>query len=307
MNFYLKKIICVMIILFISIPASAVEFSGYLDIIASDRQGGGNSTFSTSEFELDVKHKFNDKYSVVGELTVSGGGTTAIEEAYILYNHNNLLNFKAGAIGIPLGAEAFDAPDMLTTSHSLLWNYLTAWSNGALAFGKINDIFDYNLWMTNGFGANPPAASSDDNNNAKNYGGRLGISPVKDLTAGVSYTAAKENVSDTRDKLLDIDFKYVFKSLTILAEYMYRKNISADNTKYKGYMGTLSYPLSSKFTGTVRYSSVKIAQNPRVKEFTANLSTSLISNVCLLLEYRLNREAPSVKNNQMSIECVAKF
>jgi len=143
----LKKVILTILLLVSAVPLSAVEFSGYLDLIASDRQGaGGNSTFSTSELEVDIKHKFNEKYSLIGEFTVTGGGNTALEEGYLLYNHNDNLNFKAGTIGIPLGAEAFDAPDMLTTSHSLLWNYITGWSNGCLAFGKINPVFDYNIW-----------------------------------------------------------------------------------------------------------------------------------------------------------------
>ncbi len=301
-NFFITSLL----LLLLTIPVSAIEFSGYIDIIASDKQGG-NSTFSTSELEVDLKHKFNDKYSVIGEFTVTGGGNVALEEGYLQYSHNEKLNVKAGTIGIPLGAEAFDAPDMLTTTHSLLWNYLTGWSNGGLVYGKIIPEFDYNVWITNGFGAAPAVSSADDNNNAKNYGGRIGITPLKDFTTGISYTVSKENAADTKDKLFDVDFKYVVSSLTILAEYMYRKNIGADGAKYKGYMTTLSYPLSSKFTGAVRYSSVKIGDNPRLKEITANLSTSLIDKISLLLEYRINRETPKVKNNQASLECVAKF
>lgn len=188
--------------------------------------------------------------------------------------------------------------------------------------------------------------ATNDNNNAKNLSGRLGVVPIEGLEIGVSAgldrpTSSGMGLNQSLPKkydrsLIGVDASYTYGALNLKGEWVRvrQEMVNATNATGQQYKGNLSawyvegvYDFSNKYSVGVRYNRQRLA----LSGIGAACSTAfdinslqfagvyrVADNVELKAEYDINKEnildgqtvpanAPKLDNNVFALSLVGSF
>ena len=189
--------------------ALGFDMSGFVDASYVVDDNADTNTFGLDQVEIDITKEIKDWASLRFDLnhTPNGGGTetadTIIEQGYLTLTApvGSGVTFTFGKFNAPIGFELLDAPDMYQFSHALVFNNgLPTNLTGLMASGSLGEMIDISAYVVNGWDNNP------DTNKNKTIGGRIGITPMKDLNVGFSAISGDDSaVAGENMTVFDID------------------------------------------------------------------------------------------------------
>lgn len=207
--------------------------SGFIDTNFFYENVRNTNTFSLSEVELDLQVELKTwagfrtdinfraadsariNNDVLGTQFISFDDLSAddiLEQGYIYFilptRELGLpfeTTFRFGKFNAPIGWELLDPVDLYQFSRADVFNFGLPFNvTGALLAFTFSPAVDLQLYVVNGWD------QLQDNNKMKTFGGRLGITPVKDVNWGLSFITGPE-LEDNED-----DYRTVFDTdLTI--------------------------------------------------------------------------------------------
>lgn len=212
-----------------------ISVSGYTQVrFLSQQEAGKPDGLDIRRARLDFRGQINEHWDT--RLLIDFAGSPKILDAAINYKHRDWLKFSAGQFYIPFSAENTTQDRSLELiDRSQVVNALVARDKdvignqngrdiGIQASGsvvKIKDRFllDYYVGGFNGSGINVA-----DNNESKDFSGRIVFHPLKNLDIGGSYyngfdiwgTPVKEHVR----KRMGAEISYTYAFATIKGEYI---------------------------------------------------------------------------------------
>jgi phosphate-selective porin OprO/OprP len=228
-------------------------------LIQTEYQGFEQSnkfnSFSVHRARLDVRGNVTDDWSY-DLYTEFSGANPKLLDVYTTYRVTDYFKITAGQFKVPFSAESLTSDaDLEFIDRSLVVNALAARSTDVIgnqngrdigaqisgSFVKLNNqyLFDYTLGVFNGAGYDV----TTDNNNHKDFAGRLGIHPITNLNIGVDFYNGRDvftsapTITQVRNRE-GIDARYVIDGLSLTAEY----DKGTDGTaKRKGWFGQAAY------------------------------------------------------------------
>ena len=301
-----------------TVPVFAeLEVSGFVDVLGQGQQGE-NTTLGMGPFEIDFVSEFSSKVSFEGAVVVEGDevglGQTLVDFKLL---EEDKLGIQVGLLDMPFGIDyqVFATPDRKLVTPPLVTELMMdgGWGDVGVNLHGAVSLLNYNLYVVNGMGEDGgvPVNQLADNNNAKTVGGRVGVSPVKDLELGFSY-ARGPYLDGTADEALSRiggDIQFAYERLQIKGEFVIgEEEVSGDpDREHEGCYLQLLGQATEKLYGVARYGYWKPKGGDRVTKFTIGLGYDLIENVSLRGEYQINDETPSVDDNLFSMQVVISF
>jgi len=294
-----------------------LEVSGFVDVLTQGQQGE-NTTFGMGAFEIDFASEFSPKVSFEGAVVVEGDevglGQTLVD--FKLLNEDKL-GLQAGLLDMPFGIDyqVFATPDRKLVTPPLVTELMMdgGWGDiGVNFYGSVARL-NYNLYIVNGMGEDGgvPVNQLTDNNSAKTAGGRIGVSPVKDLELGFSYARGPYLNGTAEEALSRIggDIQFAYERLQIKGEFVKgEEEVSSDpDREHEGCYLQLLGQATEKVYGVARYGYWKPKGSDRITRITIGLGYDLIENISLRSEYQINGETPSVDDNLFSMQAVISF
>src|ERR1700761_3358759 len=180
----------------ISIGSRALQISGLVQArYQGFQQTGVNDAFDLHRARLDAKGNITDQWSY--EVYTEFAATTKLLDAYTAYKLADYLKLTAGQFKIPFSYESLTSDSQLDfIDRSQVVEALAGRSKDVIgqqngrdigiqasgSFAKLNGLylFDYTVGVFNGAGYDV----TTDNNNHKDFAGRLGVHPIKNLDFG---------------------------------------------------------------------------------------------------------------------------
>ena len=189
------------------------EISGFVDSSYSVNDNMDTNTFGLDQIEINITKKITDWASLrfdlqhcpnTGQTACAGsGGDDSIEQGYLTLTAPvaNGVTFTFGKFNAPIGFELLDAPDMYQYSHALVFdNGLPTNLTGLMASTSLSEMIDISVYVVNGWDNNP------DGNKNKTIGGRIGITPMKDINVGFSAISGDDSdVAGENLTVFDVD------------------------------------------------------------------------------------------------------
>lgn len=210
---------------------------------ADGGQGDTNGSFDQHRFNLLFDAPLNNNFSIKAHIEYehspkissnSNKGEITIEWAYAEYVINNNFSIRGGTFLTPFGLynEIHDASPTYEFIRNPYGIYRADTVGGFAMFPKfstgINLIgnhfiasnlnITYDLYTANGENDTKNEAENDENNN-KAFGGRINVTPVSDLTLGVSYFYDKKGTSESSHSAFAGSFDYILYPYHFRAEY----------------------------------------------------------------------------------------
>lgn len=199
------------------------------------QQSTVNNAFDLRRVRLDLRGNVTDSwsYDIYSEF---GGTGVKLVDAFVAYKLGDYLRFSAGQFKIPFSVESLTSDSQLEFSdRSQVVEALVSRSKDVIgnsngrdigiqvngSFAKVDDfyLFDYSFGVFNGAGYDV----TTDNNNRKDYGGRLSIHPVKNLSLSADFYNGLGNygtpATNQKRNRTGVDARYVWNGLSITAEY----------------------------------------------------------------------------------------
>lgn len=193
---------------------------------------------------LDIRRAYVDLKGIINEywnyrLQVDFATSPRILDAIISYKHRDWLKLSAGQFKVPFTQESTTADNILETidrsqaveafvarSKDVIGNQngrdLGIQASGSVAKIKDRFLLDYYVAAFNGAGIN-----ITDNNEAKDFAGRIVLHPIKNLDLGGSYyngfdkfTTPGISIKDQTRERLGFELKYTYTFASIKAEYV---------------------------------------------------------------------------------------
>lgn len=263
----------------------AGNFGSALGEFIGNNGGANDDTFQflIDEVELDISKTFGENVRLRADLEFSpneDGATAAspitegsvanLEQAYVTVNVpvGDGAELLFGKFNVPVGFESVDRNELLTVSHSNVFNYLTPTNaTGAKFYVAFNDLVDLSLYVVNDLNRDgfPDVANTDAA--IPSVGSRLGFNwgeEGSESTVGLSLAAGPEQFQENAhwDYLADVDFSlHVTDALLIGGEAIYRQSNrtdaedNIDPNEYKAYGAQLvfNYQFSDVWDGTLRF------------------------------------------------------
>jgi len=214
-----------------------LQFSGYVQVrFQSNQAKGVPDGFDIRRARLDIRGDLSTTWEY--RLQVDFAVLPKVLDAYAIFKPFNFLKFEAGQFKVPLSADNIMASnkmefiDRSQVTEALAFRSRDVIGNnngrdiGVMVFGslfKMDDRFlvDYFMGGFNGQGIN-----TLDRNEAKNFGGRLLIHPLKGLDIGgayyngYDYTIIKPDTGNFIRKRYAGEFAYTYNRLSVKAEYI---------------------------------------------------------------------------------------
>lgn len=294
-----------------------LEVSGFVDVLTQGQQGE-NTTFGMGAFEIDFESEFSSKVSFEGAVVVEGEevglGQTLVDFKLL---EEEKLGLQVGLLDMPFGIDyqVFATPDRKLVTPPLVTELMMdgGWGDvGVNLYGCVPRL-NYNLYVVNGMGEDSgvPVNQLTDNNSAKTVGGRIGVSPVKDLELGFSYVQGPCLDGTARQALSRIggDIQFVYERLQIKGEFVMggEEVPGAGENEHDGFYLQLLGEATEKVYGVARYGYWKPKGGDKVTRTTIGLGYDLGENISLRSEYQVNGETPSVDDNLFSMQAVISF
>ncbi len=314
----------------ISIGSKALQISGLVQArYQGFEQSITNNAFDLHRARLDAKGNITDQWSY--EVYTEFAASTKLIDAYTAYKFNDYLKFTVGQFKLPFSNESLVSDSQLefidrsqgvealvSRSKDVIGN-----SNGrdigamiSGSFAKVNDLylFDYALGVFNGSGYNV----TTDNNNHKDFSGRLGIHPIKNLDFGASLyrgqgiplaTATAPNpVSQARNRY-GFDGRYVIGALSLTAEYIHGTDAAIQR---EGWFAQAGYYIIPQIQLVAKYDSYdpnKAKTLDRSNVYTGGVNFVFNKWTKLAVDYLDKREqtATQLKNNVFEAQLQIAF
>jgi len=294
-----------------------LEVSGFVDVLTQGQQGE-NTTFGMGAFEIDFASEFSSKVSFEGAVVVEGEevglGQTLVDFKLL---EEDKLGVQVGLLDMPFGIEyyVFATPDRKLVTPPLVTELMMdgGWGDvGVNLYGCVPRL-NYNLYAVNGMGEDGgvPVNQLTDNNSAKTVGGRIGVSPVKDLELGFSYVRGHylDGTADEALSRIGGDIQFAYERLQIKGEFVKggEEVPGAGENESDGFYLQLLGEATEKVYGVARYGYWKPKGGDKVTRTTIGLGYDLGENISLRSEYQINGETPSIDDNLFSMQAVISF
>jgi hypothetical protein len=175
-------------------------------LLRSYDEFGGNS-FLLHAAHLALEHSFSDQVSAVIEIdggtdaVVNGGlGWFDVQEAYATWALPFGLSFTGGKFVTYMGIEVIEGPVNPTITRGFLYGLAEPFTHvGAKAHYAIGELADVGVGVVNGWD------QMIDNNDAKTFIWRVGVTPVDEFWAGLSGSYGAERDDSNNDRRFTID------------------------------------------------------------------------------------------------------
>ncbi|MBA3051541.1 MAG: hypothetical protein ABII20_03855 [Candidatus Omnitrophota bacterium] len=291
--------------------------SGFADILYRDGQSE-NSSFQMGAFEIDFETAISDQVSFEGAVVVEDGeaalGQTLVDFSII----KEKLGLQAGLIDIPFGIDChtFAACDRKLISPPITTELMMdgGWGDTGINLHGETSILNYNLFAVNGMGvdtSSAPVNQTADNNNSKTYGGRIGVSPAKQLELGFSF-AQGPYLDDDSKKLWQrtgADVRFYAGGLELKGEYLSGKEDlpATGENKHSGFYVQALMKIYEKTYGALRLGEWKSDGGSKIERTTITVGYDMTESVSIRGEYLITGETPSVNNNSVALQTVISF
>lgn len=132
-----------------------LSIGGYGEMLYTDRDSGAELDLYRAIVYLG--YRFDENWLFNAEIEWEHVNETALEFAYLEYQHSDQLNFRFGHMLVPMGFinQLHEPTTFLSPNRPLLERFVlpTTWhENGVAAYGTLGD-FDYHVALMNGFDA----------------------------------------------------------------------------------------------------------------------------------------------------------
>jgi phosphate-selective porin OprO/OprP len=314
----------------ITIGSKALQLSGLAQVrYQGFQQSGVNDAFDLHRIRLDVRGDVTDKWSY-DIYTEFGGTGVKLVDAWTAYKFGDYLKFTAGQFKIPFSLESLitdsqlefidrsqvvealvgRSKDVISSASNQQGRDIGVQINGS--FAKVDDryLFDYSFGVFNGAGYDV----TTDNNDHKDYGGRLAIHPVNNLVIGADFYNGLANYgtpakNQTRDRV-GFDGRYVIGALSLQAEY----DKGTDGIiKRDGYYGQAAYfVIPKKLQLAAKYDTYdpnKVITTDRTWIYTGGINYFFSDWTKITVDYLDRREetATQIKNNILEVQLQLVF
>ena len=304
--------------------------SGFVDTSFFYEDLDDTNTFSLDEVELDIISKLtpwaglradinfrnadsSDEEVTAGGVTFSVGDDLSaddiMEQGYITLGIPLPFEttFQFGKFNAPIGWELLDPVDMYQFSHALVFDFgIPTNLTGALLALVFSPMVDLQLYVVNGWD------ELNDNNDAKTFGGRLGLTPMRGVNFGVSVIsgAEQDDSNDNYRTVVDTDFTLeLIERLLIGGEFNYgmEENVPGiGDAEWVGGLVTLHYDFTDIIGGTFRFDIFHDDDGARLPNDNPNVSSqtryaltfaptfALAPGVGALVEFRYDKSDEDV-------------
>ena len=227
-----------------------VSLGGYVDMEYLDLDNA-ESTFRQHRWVINIGAQVNENIRFNSEYELEYGGTNAsggdgeakVEQAYIDYLVNDMVNLRAGALLTPFGrynlyhdSDLQDLTDRPLVARDIV---PTTWTEAGYGFfGEFNPtigsyedlLINYEIYAVNGLDSGfsdtglggAKNSLKTDNNNNKAVVGRLTLSPFLGHEIGVSnYWGLYDNGNNEPIKGIGVDTFNTLGPLELITEYAY--------------------------------------------------------------------------------------
>ena len=307
-----------------------LEVSGFVDVLTQGQQGE-KTTFGMGPFEIDFASEFSSKVSFEGAVVVEGDevglGQTLVDFKLL---EEEKLGLQVGLLDMPFGIDyqVFATPDRKLVTSPLVTELMMdgGWGDIGVNLYGCAPRLNYNLYVVNGMGYNNGEdgiygtgdegegieSQLTDNNNAKTAGGRVGISPVKDLELGFSYARGPylDGTAEEAFSRIGGDIQFAYERLQIKGEFVKGKEEDTPGigeNEHDGFYLQLLGEATGKVYGVARYGYWKLKGGDKVTRVTIGLGYDLGENISLRSEYQINNETSNVDDNLFSMQVVMSF
>jgi phosphate-selective porin OprO and OprP len=314
----------------ITIGSKALQISGLVQVrYQGFQQSGVNDAFDLHRIRLDVRGDVTDKWSY-DIYTEYGGTGVKLVDAWTAYKFADYLKLTAGQFKIPFSLESLitdsqlefidrsqvvealvgRSKDVISSASNQQGRDIGVQVNGS--FAKLDDFYlvDYSFGVFNGAGYDV----TTDNNDHKDFGGRLAIHPIKNLVIGADFYNGLANYGTpaknyTRNRG-GFDARYVIGPLSVQAEY----DKGTDGTiKRDGWFGQAAYfVIPKKLQLAAKYDTYdpnKIVKTDRTWIYTGGVNYFFNEWAKFTVDYLDRREetATQVKNNILEAQLQLTF
>jgi len=300
-----------------------IQIMGYTQVRYQSFQTGSINSFDLRRVRLDLKGAIGGEWDY--RLQTDFASSPKIIDAYLNYSFEDYLKVTTGQFKIPFSMENL-IPDersesidraqvveaMVARSKDVIGNQngrdIGLQFSGNVASFNNGFLFDYALGVFDGAGIN-----TADNNQAKDFAGRLVLHPVSGLDLGGSYyngydqwnISVKDNTGKTVTALRNqsrvrygSELKYKIGALTLSSEY-----ISGNDgvIKRDGWYAQLTYFLiSNKLQALLKmdeFDPDKSKSNVKLTNYTVGINYGFTNWAKIQTQYVYRREQTTQINN----------
>ncbi|HTK22372.1 MAG TPA: porin [Mucilaginibacter sp.] len=300
----------------ISIGSKALQISGLIqERYQGFQQKGVNDAFDLHRARLIVSGNITDNWSYYTQTELGGTGVKLVD-AYTSYRVADYLRFQVGQFKIPFSLESLTSDGLLEfIDRSQVVEALAGRSKDVIgnqqgrdigaqisgSFAKLDDhyLFDYTFGVFNGAGYDV----TTDNNDRKDWAGRFGVHPIKNLDLGADiYEGKGIPTGGTKDQARNrygFDGRYILGPLSLTAEYDHGTDAAIQKD---GWFAQAGYYLIPQIQVVARYDTFdpnKLIATDRTKIYSGGVNFFFNKWTKLAIDYLDRREetATQVKNN----------
>ncbi|MGZ3751823.1 MAG: porin [Mucilaginibacter sp.] len=300
----------------ISVGTKALQISGLLQPrYQGFQQKGVNDAFDLHRARLIVQGSVTDSWSYYTQTELGGTGVKLID-AYTSYKFADALKVNVGQFKIPFSLESLTADAQLEfIDRSQVVEALASRSKDVIgnqqgrdigitiagSFAKVDQrfLFDYTFGVFNGAGYDV----TTDNNDRKDWAGRLAFHPIANLDLGADIYEGKGiptgGAKDQARNRYGFDARYVIGPLSLNTEYDH----GTDGIVQKdGWFGQAAFYIIPQIQIAAKYDTYdpnKKITTDRAKIYTGGVNFFFNRWTKLSIDYLDRREetATQVKNN----------
>lgn len=300
---------------FTVVSAKPIKISGYTQFrYRNDQTPKTANGFDIRRARLTVSGDITEKFDYRTQLELAGKSPFLLDAA-LGYKVNPYLKLTAGQFTIPFSLENV-TPDLKleTLNRSQVVEALSARSKDVIGNQTGRDIgiqasgswikddralVDYAFGIFNGAGIN-----TSDNNEEKDFAGRVVFHPVKGLDVGASYydgtgNYGTPNKNQNRDRA-GLELAYAYENLSLKGEYITGKDGKTEKNGW--YLQAGYFFIPQKLQGVVKYDTFDPDTNKSKDETnvtTLGLNWSLNKWSFLQVNYEWKDESGTKVNNNV--------
>lgn len=304
-------------------PACAsaqIEWSGFFDIqYAHTASDTVSDDFTYGQFEVDLSMPLTNRISAEAAMAWGDGSfelgsgfidihlQTAEEEHPPRGTYLSHSGFIVGQFDVPFGIDyrVIPSPDRKLVSPPLVnQRTIDSWDDMGVQIYGVGPLGNFVLFGVNGF------------SEGQAYGGRIGITPVKGVEAGVSYALDRTMEGHTEVTVLGVDGAISMAPVEVKGEFTaMEEEKTVAPKKHAGFYVQASYDLHPIFAvgrygrWTPKFDEDGDGQNdPALTRITLGAGYRIVEQVEVRVEHQINKEErDEEKNDQTTVQWVVSF
>jgi len=255
----------------------------------------GNDTFTLNRLQLSVASQIADKIAMKSSLEFGRNhvGDANVVDAFLDLGYIPGVTLRVGQFALPIGAEIEKSPaDLDFINYSVLTTIGAQRNRGIMAYGDIIENVSFDLGIANGPASGGLTGAGDEiGTDAKQYFGRLSVSPMKDLSLalfGGMYKRSAAAATKLKSNEIGLAGSYAYAGFGFEAGLLSQKTTNVMKTKDA--YGAVTYTIPQTDVQLVsRYEQVKETAIPttaslKSKIFTAGLNWNFEKNTRLQIQ-----------------------